>query len=116
MLLQDYLRYRLSLTPFFVGKDKEKNIVTQMKEKYNIPQDKYDFDITTINDQGVRFAAKVLLSKMLQKMRSNHCTTGIIVAVEQCVVGVQMNWAMFLLNELVEVIDAQEQGTPFTYS
>ena len=58
----------MSLTPFFVGKDKDKRIVTWMKEKYNIPQDKYDFDITTINDQGVRFAAKFFSSKFLRKM------------------------------------------------
>ena len=72
-----------------------------MKEKYNIPQDKYDFDITTINDQGVRFIAKFLLSKMLCKMWPNMCITGTISAAEQCAARVQMSWVMFLLNELL---------------
>ena len=72
-----------------------------MKEKYNIPQDKYDFDITTINDQGVIFVAKFLLSEMLCKMWPNKCIAGTISAAEQCAARVQMSWVMFLLNELL---------------
>ena len=40
-----------------------------------------------------------------------------IVAAEQCVLGIQMNYLTYLLNELLEdVINAQEKGSPFSYS
>ena len=36
---------------------------------------------------------------------------------DQCVEGVQMNWSLFLMNQLVEdVVEVQEGEHTFTYS
>ena len=42
-------------------------------------------------------------------MHLNQYTTGNIIVEEQCVVGAQMNWETFWLNELLaDAIDVQE--------
>ena len=47
----------------------------------------------------------------------NQCTPRVIVAVEQCVVGFQMSWVTFLLNELLDdAINSQKKGKSLTYS
>ena len=67
-------------TPFFAIKEHDKNIIAWTKEKYNLTQDKRGFDIASINDKVVWFMAKVMSSKLLQKMQLNQCTAGVIVA------------------------------------
>ena len=87
--------------------DHDVSMVNRMKEKYDLTRDKRVFPISSINDTTILFAAKVLSRKMLQKMRQNQCTSGRIAATKECVVGVQMNWETYLLNELlVDVTEA----------
>ena len=73
--------------------------------------------MTSINDYTVWFTVKVLSSKLLQKMKSNQCTAGMIAAEELCAVGVQLNWSQYILNELLaDAKEAQDKGSTFHYS
>ena len=58
----------VDLEPFFACKDPDKSHVAQMKEKDNLTQDKRGFDIAFINDQGFKFASKLLSRKLIQNM------------------------------------------------
>ena len=88
-----------------------------MKDKYELTRDKRGFSIAFINATIFWFAAKVLSSKMLRKMQPNQCTTKIIVGVEQCVGGGQLNWSTYLMNELlVDAEELHEKVSPFHYS
>ena len=71
---------RVDLTPFFVGKEQDKSLVSQMKEKYNLTRDKRGFDKAYINDQGIIFASKFLLSNLIWNMKPNQCNVGTIIA------------------------------------
>ena len=79
---------RVDPTPSFFGKDQDTTLVNQINEKYDLTRDKRGFLISSINDTVVRFAAKVLSNKLLQKMRLNQCTIGTIATTKQCVAGV----------------------------
>ena len=66
--IKGFPKARVDPTPLFVGKEQDKILVAWMKEKYNLTLNNKGFDIASINDQGVIFAAKVLSSKLLWKM------------------------------------------------
>ena len=68
--------------PFFAGKDQDVTLTNRIKDKYELTKDKRGFFVASINDMVVRFANKVLFSKLLKKMRPNQCTTRTIVAAE----------------------------------
>ena len=54
---------------------------------------------------------------MVRKNHPNQCTYGVIACVEQCTEAVQMNWSLFLLNELMEDgMLVQEGNRTFNYS
>ena len=94
-------------TQFFVGKDKDRELAIQMKDKYNLSKNSIGYGVTSINDQVMSFVIKALATKVLRKCRPNLVLAFVIATVEQCAKGVQMNWANFLLNEfLSDYIDA----------
>ena len=58
-------------TSIIAGKEQDPILDSRMREKYNLTRDKRGFSIGSINDTVVWFAAKVLSSKLLKKMRWN---------------------------------------------
>ena len=89
----------------------------KLKDKYDLNKYTRGFLISSINDHTVGFVAKVLATKLVHMIRSNQCTAWMIVVVELCEVGVQMNCSHYLLNELLEnVEDSEEKGNTFHYS
>jgi hypothetical protein len=74
-------------------------------------------DVANISDDVVRFAMQVLACKLLRKCWKDEVSTTVITAVEKCAEGVQMNWAMFLVNQfLIDCTEAQEKGMKFHYA
>ena len=73
----------------------------KMKYTYDFSRDTIGFLITSINDHTIWFAAKVLATKLLQKMQPNQCIVGTTAVVEICTEGFQMIWSHSLLNELL---------------
>ena len=73
--------------------------------------------IDTINNKIIHVALKLLMMNIVQKNHPNQYTSGVISSAEQCAACIQMNWSLFLLNQLMEdVVLAQEVGNSFTYS
>ena len=65
----------------------------------------------------MRIGARILASKVVKKNRPIQCNSGVITCKEQCAEGVQMNWSLFLMNQLVEDVVAVQAGErSFTYS
>ena len=89
----------------------------KLKRNYDVVRDKHAYISKTINDKFVRVAAKFLAVKMVRKNILNQCTLGVIACTKKCVEGVQMNWSLFLLNQLKEdAMLVQEGKRSFTYS
>ena len=87
------------------------------KKKYDVVRSKMGFFIESINNDTVRFAAKLFAFKLVRKMHPDQCIAGAITLAELCTEGVQINWHQFQLNDLIQdEIDAQEKGRPFNYS
>ena len=61
--------------------------------------------------------ARILASKVVRKNRLVQCNFGVVACVELCAQGTQMNWSLFLMNQLVEDAEATKVGAvSFTYS
>ena len=63
-----------------------------MNKKYNLQHIGRVFVIGPIEENIVRFVARILSYKLLRKMRPTKCTTGAIEIAEQCATGVTFNW------------------------
>jgi len=72
-----------------------------MKDKYDTHKGVCGFDIVSINDDTIRFMMQVLACKLLRKCRKDQVITGVIETTKKCVARVQMNWATFLVNQLL---------------
>ena len=68
-------------------KDQEVTIARLVKKKYGIQRSKIGFLICTINNAIVSFVDKVLVSKLLRKISSDHYMEGTIALMEFCMVG-----------------------------
>ena len=65
----------------------------------------------------MRIRARILVRKVVRKNRPIQCNSGVIACVEQYAQGAQMNWSLFLLNQLTEdAVAVQEALHSFTYS
>ena len=65
----------------------------------------------------MRIGTRILESNIVRKGHPIQCTSGVIACVHKCCEGVQMNWSLFLLNQLIEdAIAVQARERPFTYS
>ena len=61
--------------------------------------------------------ACILSSKIVQNNFPIQCNLGVIAYTQQCAEGVQMNWSLFLLNQLTKnAVVAQDREQPFSYS
>jgi len=57
----------LSSTEEFVGKNQDISIANNMTERFGLTKGKEGYDINSINDQGVHFAAYILAGKIMMK-------------------------------------------------
>ena len=65
---------------------------TKMKKKYELQRAGRGFLIAPIEDNTVRFTAKILSCKLLRKMYPTECTADIVELEEQCTERVVFNW------------------------
>jgi len=68
--------------PLFTYKLNEKELAERMKDKYDTFIGVYGLDITSINDDTVRFTMKVLAYNLLRKYHKDQVPIGVIAAVE----------------------------------
>ena len=68
--------------PYLAHKDD-----TKIKQKYNLQHTKRGFLINPIEDASVRFTARILFCKLLDKMRPTQSVAGIVELVELCALG-----------------------------
>ena len=86
-------------TTYFVGKENDREFTSKMKHKYVLGKSKRVYDITSIGNQDVIFATRVLENKLLHKCWPNQVPALTIDLEEKYAEGVHMNWETFLLNE-----------------
>ena len=92
-------------------------MASEIKIKYGLNRDKQSYVTDTINDQEVRIVVNILAIKVGCKNCPNQCTSEVITCTEQCNEGLQMNWSLFFLNQLMEdVMLVQEGKRWFIYS
>ena len=77
-------------------------LVMTLKKHYALQGDRREYRINTINDHTVRIGTKILASKVVRKNHLVQCNFGVLACVEMCAQGVQMNWSLFLMNQLAE--------------
>ena len=88
-----------------------------LKKHYDLEHDGRAYRIDSINDRVVRIGARILASKIVRKNRLVQCNSGVVSYAELCAKGVQMNWSVFLMNQLAEeAVAAQAGERSFTYS
>ena len=90
------------LSKYFKRKDNEKMLVTRINKKYDVVPNKRAYIISTIDNKGVQITTKILAVKIVCNIRPKKCTSEVTACAEQCVAGVQMKWALFQLNQLME--------------
>ena len=81
-----------------------------MKKKYVLDRDKRAYVVDTINDQEVCVAVNISAIKVVHKNHPNQCTSRVIACMKQCTQGVQMNWSLFLFNQLMEYAMLVQEG------
>ena len=102
---------------YFKGQDNNKQLEARLKERCDLQRDGRAYHIDTINDRALCIGARILASKIVRKNHPIQCTLGVIACTQKCTEGFQMNWLLFLLNQLTEdavVVQFEEQS--FTYS
>jgi len=105
------------LSQYFLDKDNNQWLAAKMKKKYAVDHEKWAYVIDTINDRTIWIIAMILYIKVVRNNLPNQCTSRVIACTEHCAKGVQMNWSLILLNQLLEDrIIVQDGEKPFTYS
>ena len=69
--ITDLPKYRVDRAQFFIGKEKDKDIATTLKEMYNLKKNNKGYEVAAINDKSVCFKKRALASKVLQKCHPN---------------------------------------------
>ena len=77
-----------------------------LNKRYDLERDGRAYHIDSINERAVYIGARILASKVVTKNHSVQCNSGVIACVELCAQGAQMNWSLFLLNQLKEDAEA----------
>jgi len=70
-------------------------------KKYGATRGKCGIQFEGMNDPAVRFSTQLLTCNFLGKCRRDQVLGGVIQVTKKCVACVQMNWAMFLVNQFV---------------
>jgi hypothetical protein len=102
---------------FLDDKTKEKSLVEEMKNKYDVDRGMRGIIIKRINDVAIQMATKILACKLLRKFHREEVPTGVVTVVAQCVEGTTVSWELYLLNLFLDDCkDAHDLGTKFHYS
>ena len=64
----------------------------------------------------VHIGTRILASKVVRSNRPVQCNSGVVACAQKCDEGVQMNWSLFLLNQLLGDALVAQTGQPFSYS
>ena len=75
----------------YLHKQGEKLDKNDMKNKYQLVRSRKGFLISSIDDNVVRAAAKILYSKVLCKMRPTECTSATVELTKNHAQGVHIN-------------------------
>ena len=95
---------------YFRGRDNDKRLVEKLNKRYGLQRDRRAYHVDIINDLAVHFGARIFPSKIVRQNRPNQCNSWVIACVEQCAKGVEMNWLLFLMNQLMEDAMAVQAG------
>lgn len=91
------------------GKSSDLALTEAMKKKYKVKKKRRGYVITSIKDKGVHVATQLLARKVMIKCHDNEVIVPVVALAEQCVEGIQFNWAKFLCEEfLLNFHEAQE--------
>ena len=72
--------------------------------------------IDLINKPVVKFSCYLIAKKTMRHYSKGECTLDTISVAEHCIQGAQLNWCLFLLNELFEACEENyERTTGFIY-
>ena len=85
---------------YFKGRENDRKLVDRMKKKYGLKCDGRVYHDDRINDTVVRIGVRILDTNIVRMNIPNQCNSGVIRCTEQCTQCVQMNWSLFLMNEL----------------
>ena len=97
------------------SKDNERKLAMDLKKHYALERDGRAYRINSINDRTVCIGAKILSSKVIRKNLPFQCNSMVVACAEMCAQGVQMNWSLFLMNQLAkDTVAAQVGEIPFT--
>jgi hypothetical protein len=86
-------------SPLFREKSNEKVFSERMKDNFSMFREMHDIDVENINDDHMKFAMQVLTYNLMWNCHKYQLSIGVIVTIEKCVEGVQMNLLMFLVNK-----------------
>ena len=65
----------------------------------------------------MHIGACILAIKIIWKNQPIQCNLGVVECAQKCAKGLQMNWSLFLLNQLLEdFVAAQAEERSFSYS
>ena len=92
------------------GRDTDKNIFNQLKEHFGLQCDGHAYQIDSSNSQAMCINTRILASKGFRGNRLVQCNSGVVACAQKCAEGVQMNWSLFLLNQLLEYVLATQTG------
>lgn len=76
-------------------------LVEVMKKKYKLEKNKRGYLIRNIKDKVVRIATQLLAGKVMRKCREDEVPVPVVTLAEQCMEGVQFNWAEFLCEDFL---------------
>lgn len=75
----------------FVGKNKDKEMIQMMKDKFGLVNKSHGCQINSIEDQDVCFATNVLVGKIMRKCMATEVTVVVVSLATQCEKGIQFN-------------------------
>ena len=82
-----------------------------LKKHYSLERNGIACLIDSINDHTVYIGAKIMASKVVWKNRLVQCNSRLVACAELCAQGTQMNLSLFLMKQLVEDVEATQEGT-----
>ena len=86
----------------FVEKDQDKKLVVRLIKKYNLTRGGWAYNATQIEDKPLWFTVQLLVDRVLRKCRPNQVSELTIELADTARDWVQYNWALYLLNQLIE--------------
>ena len=101
-------------TQYIYGRDTDKKLAKKLNEHFGLQWDGCTYRIDNINSQAVRIGARILASKVVWGNRPIQCNSGVVSYTQKCAEGVQMNWSLSLLNQLLKDTLTAQVGQPFS--